>query len=106
GFEYESNYQKNEIARENHAVSTYVWQNAGENNDYTLFVKQIGSNLHFYNITNATVTTPLSTKKLATVIDLTTYETVADCEELECQYAYGRGLLYVFHPRLDTIYCE
>ncbi len=110
GFEYEQNYATSfNEASGNKAMSTYLWKNAGGDGSSQLLVQQFGTNLHFYQVTSATVAAPLSTKKLVSTLDLNNY-TVLDSSltvaNIECEYADGNGYLFVYHPSLDPIYCR
>lgn len=99
GIDYEAGFATSSIGITNQAISTFIWTNAGGDGNTKIYVVQVGQNLYFYNITNATVLSPLSTTKLATVLPMVNNATV------ECQFASGNGYLFVFNSTNDPFYC-
>lgn len=108
GIDLEVNGSTSSIDRTNNAVNTYKWNNAGDDSDAQLEVGMIGSNLHFWSVTDSTVASPLSDHKLSTVIDLTPYVVSGETFDTSicAEFADGNGFLFVFHPDIDPIYCE
>ncbi len=103
GFGFEQNYSNTIINMENRAVTTFTWTNVAGDGDISFVVVQIGETLHFYKVNSDTA---LSAEKHATTIDLNTYASTSTTplRTLECQFSSGNGLLFVSHPRMDTIY--
>ena len=64
GIDYEDNYLLATIDRTDKAISSYKWNNAGGDGNTQVYVLQVGSTLHFYSISSATSTSPLSRQKL------------------------------------------
>lgn len=107
GFNYELNDNAVNIDRASRAISSYKWNNAGGDGLTQLIVVQIGAALYFYQSTNATVASPLSTTKLSTTVDLTAFQAgFTSPAAIECQYSDGNGYLFVYHPSLSPFYCS
>jgi len=107
GINYEDNFLlQNGIPREGFAVSTYKWNNVGGDGETQLIVAQIGATLYFYSVTDATVTTPLSANRLASVVLLNQFAVNVGTfsPALECTYADGNGYLFVYNPNCDPFY--
>ncbi|HXB13191.1 MAG TPA: hypothetical protein VNZ45_14490, partial [Bacteroidia bacterium] len=99
GFDYESGFTINNINRTNSAISTFIWTNAGGDGSTKLYVVQIGLTIYFYQLTNSTITNPLSTTLLASTVSLSGDPTV------ECQFSTGNGYLFIFKADQDPSYC-
>ena len=88
------------------AVSTHVWKSAGDDSSYTLMVIQIGRYIHFYNLS---APKPLYNHKLGSTnskIDLETYVLSGfsgASNERRCQFASGKGSLFIAHPYMDPL---
>lgn len=108
GFNYETNFAQDTVDRTGKAMSTYKWNNVGGDGLTQIVVRQIGSTLYFFQSTNATVASPLSTTKLASTITISSFlasGSAADPSITECQFTDGNGYLFVFHPNLEPFYC-
>lgn len=108
GFNYETNFVTKNVNRTASAISTFKWMNAGGDGETQLLVVQIGSMLYFYQTTNATTVSPLSTTLLTTTIDINTFKAAGNTNTIsleECNFASGNGYLFVFHPDCDPFYC-
>jgi hypothetical protein len=108
GFDFETNYQLNTInSPVGMAISTYKWNNVGGDGSTQVEVQQVGSTLYFYQITNATIAAPLSTTKLASTVNVSSFVASGGSYDatVECQYTDGNGFLFVFHPNVDPFYC-
>lgn len=108
GFDYEAEYELQTLDRTGKAISSYVWTNVGGNGQTKLLVKQVGSILYFYDISQVTASDSLSSKILETTIDLELFlvnESLFDVEDIECTYSDGNGYLFVYHPYCETFYC-
>lgn len=109
GIDFETNFTTNIAQRSNNAVSSYIWTNVGGDGQTKIYVLQVGSTLYFYQLTNATTSSPLSTTLLASEVSLTPFlasGSTANPSVTECQYADGNGFLFVFHPNCDPFYCQ
>lgn len=108
GFDYEANYtQTTTPSRTNAGIVTYKWNNVGGDGQTQVVVTQVGSTLYFYQSTNATISSPLSTTLLTSTVSLTGFVASGGSlnSGLECQFADGNGFLFVFHPSCDPFYC-
>lgn len=107
GFDQELNNTTQIVDRTNKAISTFVWTNAGGDGNTKLFVTQVGATLSFYNISLASVSSPLSTQKLSATINIDTFTATgaSSPDGIECQYAAGNGYLFVFNSNCDSFYC-
>lgn len=104
GIDFETSYATLSANREGQAMASFLWNNANGSGNNTLVVLQIGLTLYFYEVTSNS----LSSGILATTVDLSAYLTdasVPNPEQIECQFAYGKGYLFVTHPYIDPIYC-
>lgn len=106
GLNYETNRTLTTIDRDGKGISTFKWDNVS-GADVQLYVLQIGSTLHFFRSSSATVANPLSDQKLASTITISTYLASGGTYDssLECQYSEGKGYLFVFHPNCEPFYC-
>lgn len=105
GFDYESNFTTQTLDRTNHAISTFLWENAGGDGNTVLYVAQVGNTLSFYNVTAATTSAPLSDQLLVSTVNLSSFQ-ISPSSAVECQYTSGNGYLFVFHPNCDPFYCS
>ena len=107
GINYEANFITTPIDRTNAAISSYRWRNVGGDGLTEVVVLQVGGTLYFFQSTNATITSPLSTTKLASTVTLSTFTASGGSlnTSLECQFTDGNGFLFVFHPNCDSFYC-
>jgi len=91
------------------SISTHVWKSAGDETSYTLMVIQIGRYIHFYNLS---APKPLYNHKLGSTnskIDLESYVLSGfsgRSNESQCQFASGKGVLYIAHPYMDPLMVE
>lgn len=106
GIDAESNYSSQVQSTASQGISTYVWNNAGGDGNSRLVVKQIGGTIYFYNSSNATESSPLSSQLLGTSVSLSSFLAYGGTLNLtnECQYADGNGYLFIYHPNCDPIY--
>jgi len=110
GFNYEANLASEQIDRPGNAINTFKWNNPGGEGNTRVLVLQVGSLLHFYRPSSATVTVPLSLTKLQSTVNLTSFELDAPFSfppalTEECEFAEGNGYLFVFHPYLEPFFC-
>jgi len=90
------------------AIQTYLWKNAGGDGSTQLLVEQFGSTLYFYRATAATTASPLSTQKLVSTVDVSTFLVVGSSltiADIGCQFSDGNGYLFVYHPSCEPFYC-
>jgi hypothetical protein len=85
-------------------TNEYGWHNVGEDSSVNFLVCQIGSTLHFFNMD----ATP-ATKKGFTV-DLTSFKVDTASATMVanevCQFASGKGFLFVVHPYTEPVVVE
>lgn len=104
GIDFENNYSTVSIDKAGKAISTYYWVGAAGNGDYNLVVVQVGLTLYFYTVSGTT----LSVNRLASTVNLASYlasgASTTSSQEIECQFANGKGYLFVSHPYMDPVY--
>lgn len=108
GINYEDNYRLNNIGPSGNAVTTFRWKNAGGDGETEILVEQNGNVLYFFQSTNSTVTSPLSTTMLPITITISSFQALDNTENVasvECQFAAGNGYLFVYHPFCEPFYC-
>lgn len=108
GMNFEENFALTELEVTGKAINSYKWNNVGGDGSTQIVVVQVGAQLHFYKSSDATASSPLSTKKLVSVLQIGSF-LVADSSEdpsvTECQFTDGNGFLFVFHPNCEPFYC-
>lgn len=107
GIDFEDNFGSYNVTRTNSAVNTFKWNNAGGDGQTQVLAGQIGSIVHFWGSSSATVASPISTQILASSIDLSGFVAAGATLDatLECQFSSGNGYLFIYHPDCDPIYC-
>src|SRR5260370_3057279 len=108
GFDYEANAVLNlNIDRTNVAINTYKWNNVGGDGNTQIIVLQVGVTLFFFQSTNATILNPLSSTKLTSFVNLSSFVSPGTVfnSTIECQFTDGNGYLFVFHTNIDSIFC-
>lgn len=108
GVDYEAHHTTvSSLTRASKAVTTYKWTNAGGDGNSMILVHQIGAILYFYLYSSATASAPISSTKLASTVDVSTFLASGGSFDAtkECTYAHGNGYLIVYHPDCDTSYC-
>ena len=101
GFDYEYGHEFLDDD-DGRVVCCYRWDAAAGNGDNTIIVVQIADTLHFY----LTDTGAVSDDYLDS-IDLSTFlpsSSTLDIGDNECQFASGKGYLFVSNPAMDSIY--
>jgi hypothetical protein len=103
GFDYESSFELDTVVRSNSAITEYVWRAPNGDGTTTLVVVQVGSTIHFYA---EDVDGPLSPGYKAFSVDLTTLDVAGNpgVGTVPCQYATGKGLLFVTNAYCDPFY--
>lgn len=101
GFDYEqgATFIDNDDAR---TVTSFVWQAAAGDGDNSILVLQIAATLYFYLLDNGAVS-----DNLVDTLDLSPYKphgTPLLVGDNECQYASGKGYLFVSNPAIESIY--
>lgn len=107
GFDFEDNFVLNSIVPSG-SINTYKWNNVGGDGLTQIVVAQVGYFLRFWQVSNATILSPLSTTLLGSQIDIRTFlaqGSSLDPSQLECQFSDGNGYLFVYHPNCDPFYC-
>lgn len=106
GVDFETNHSFNTVSRTGKAITSYKWNNVGGDGDTQLFVVQIGNLIHFYSISQATETSPISQNKLSTVIDMNNFVVTGNSfdNSLENQYTDGNGYLFIFNELCNPVY--
>lgn len=110
GFQYEDGFVENAITRTEEVVAGFLWKNAAGSGRNTLYVQQVGTTLYFYSYDadNPTIAGSISSGLLTTTVDLTPFHVSgsAAISPVVCQFASGRGTLFVTHPYLEPFCVE
>tara|TARA_R110000822_G_scaffold246126_4_gene374518 strand:+ start:2892 stop:5087 length:2196 start_codon:yes stop_codon:yes gene_type:complete len=103
GIDYEDNYASQLITRAGYAMKSYLWKNAGGNGLNNFLVSQVGPSLTFYRVGS---TVALSSGIHATQVDITLFIApgATDVTTSECDFASGKGYLFVTHEFCDPFY--
>lgn len=104
GFDWENDFALKNIELGNNVVSSFFWREVGGNGSVNFYVVQVGATLYFYDTSSGSV----SFGALSDTVDLNTYAITgaSDLNTQTCQFAYGRGYLFVTHPQCDPFYVE
>lgn len=102
GFDWEQDYEVDNIPIGNGVVTSFFWREVGGNGSVNFYVVQVGSTLHFYD----TMSGSISFGKIADTVDITDHaiQGATEIATQACQFAYGRGYLFVTHPQCDPFY--
>src|SRR5689334_20635502 len=108
GMDFEDGFAMTPVDRTGKAVSAYKWNNAGGDGTQQFVVEQVGPTLFFYDVDAATVASPLSTKKIASTVDISAFVSTGGVfdQTIPAEFTDGNGYLFVFHPTCDPIYCS
>ncbi len=100
GWDYEINHSVKAIDRTEKVVVSYLWKDVAGDGNTSLVVLQVGDHLYFYD---GSTTEPLSGHPITSNVDLTVFSPVGALSPStqECQFASGRGKLFVTHPYLE-----
>ena len=105
GFEYESSYSLFTLtaARNNSAISSFVWVAAGGDGNTNFHVVQVGQYIYFYKMGDS-----LSDGKHATSIDLNSFDVTGSTNPYfyRCTFASGLGTLFVTGQYIEPFYVE
>lgn len=108
GINAEANHVINEIDQASVAQSSYIWKNVGGDGQTQMLVKQVGSNIYFFQITNATTSNGASNTLIPTIVNIALNQAPGNTNNValtECQYADGNGFLVIFHKDCDPTLC-
>jgi hypothetical protein len=105
GFDYEANAVLNPVSRSNSAINSYRWSNVGGDGNTVVYVIQMGATIYFYDSTTSTVSSPLSSQRLASTVSMNGFAVSTFDSTQECQFSDGNGYLFIFHPSCDPVYC-
>lgn len=102
GFDWESDHDTKAITLGNSVVTSFFWKEVAGDGNTNFYVVQVGGTLHFYNTESGSV----SFGELSDTVDLTGHAIpgATDIATQACQFAYGRGYLFVTHPQLNPFY--
>lgn len=105
GIDFEQNYNSISVNRTNVALSTYIWNNPGNNSNGKFLVRQVGPTLFFYSIGASTVSNPLSDQIVGS-INISTFVATNGVFDptKECEYSDGIGYLFVYQSTCDPFY--
>lgn len=103
GIDFENGFASAVVNRTGQALNSYYWKSAGGSGIYNFLVVQAGFSLYIYNASDGKIS-----PNLLTTLDLSPYTIFgfeAD-QTYECQFASGKGFLFVAHPYMTTVYIE
>lgn len=83
----------------------YKWDSVGSDGSISLLVQQMGEAIRFFEVKD----TPLSSSREVFSIGLGSYRTGVTVEEVAsqpCQFASGKGYLFIVHPFCDPLYVK
>lgn len=103
GIDFEIGYELRSGTRQDRVVTSYRWDAASGDGNVSIIVVQVGGTLEFYLTDDGAVS-----DNLVDSLDLSPYATVTidEIRETECQFAAGKGFLFVANPFMETIYIE
>lgn len=101
GIDFEIGYELRDGTREDRVVTSYRWDAAAGDGDNSLIVLQVGATLSFY----LTDQGPVSDNLVDSIsLDSFATDTVELIRQNECQFAAGKGYLFVSNPFMESIY--
>lgn len=102
GFDWERDHATKAIPLGNGVVTSFFWKEVAGDGNTNFYVVQVGDTLYFYDTESGSV----SFGELSDTVDLTGHAIpgATDIATQACQFAYGRGYLFVTHPQLDPFY--
>jgi hypothetical protein len=103
GFDYENGYELDALTRSNSAISEFLWEAPNGDGTLSFVVVQVGTVLRFYTVD---FDGALSPGMQSFTIDLTNFDTSGNpgVGTVACQFASGKGYLFVSHPYCDPFY--
>lgn len=85
-------------------VSEYSWKNVAEDSDINFLVVQVATDIYFFDLANSPIT------KKTFSIDLMNYNvgttTSLQVKAKTCQFASGKGYLFIAHPLCEPLVVE
>lgn len=105
GIDLETDFQTKIINKTGKVITTFTWRAAAGRGDNSFVVMQVGHILYFYQVDRNGA---LSSNPLTAEVDISTFALAGApaIAEQECQFASGKGYLFVAHPYLDPMYIE
>lgn len=104
GVDLEYGYEALSVSVSGKALSVYLWEAAAGSGDNAIVVVQVGSTLYFYLTDGETVSdNQFDSLSLSTFLPSGSTE---DPSIEECQFAAGKGYLFVASPVLESFYVE
>lgn len=102
GFDWERDHATKTITLGNGVVTSFFWKEVAGNGNTNFYVVQVGGTLHFYDTESGSV----SFGELSDTVALADHAIpgATDIATQACQFAYGRGYLFVTHPQLNPFY--
>lgn len=104
GIDYEASASTaNTVTRSSSAIAEYTWESVGGDGNLSFVVTQVGTVLNFWAVPSSGA---LSANKKSFTVNLASYAVsgAPSTALLPCQFATGRGDLFVVHPYCDPFY--
>lgn len=108
GIDFQDDYVLNDLsATDDAVVNEHAWISVNNDPAVSLAVVQIGSVVHFFDMSAETV---LSASKKNFTIDLASYKintaSLLDMSIIPAEFSSGFGLLFIAHPLIDPLSVE
>lgn len=107
GIDIETAYSTLTKDRTGNAVNTFVWRAAAGSGLYNFVVLQVGMTLYFYSTDGTSLSGAIKASTVNLATSLVSGVTVGSSpypERYECEFASGKGYLFVTHPYMDPVY--
>lgn len=101
GIDYEWGYQLNSIFSER-VKTTFLWEAAAGDGNNTILVQQVGARIYFFLVDGAAASN--NRFDFIQINDFLPSGSSEDPGLFECQYAAGKGFLFVANPVLESFY--
>lgn len=102
GLDFEGTYETKTITDGDYVIKSYVWSEVNGDGTQNILVVQTGSVLNFYDLSFPII----SQGEIADEIDLEDFD-ISGATALgnyPCDFASGKGVLFVTHPRCNPFY--
>lgn len=107
GIDYEDNFLLKALgANPESRINEFIWKAATSNSANNFLCLQLGSVIRFFSLESV----PISDSMKSFSIDLTTYAspgaTLSNISLSDCEFASGKGYLFIVNPNIDPISVE
>ena len=107
GIDYENAFQQHALINyDDDCITEFVWQAVGNRAENNFLVSQYGQNLYFWSLEQVPVSDSLKTSSFDLGFYLSEGSTLTDLRTKPCQFACGKGFLFLVHPNLTPLIFE